>query len=265
MTMDEWVKSHMTVPVSLVASVPASATSPAAAGPAPAPAAPAATAPATPAPAVDPVVYQQLSAAKAEIDRLEAVMGQREVEQKKLLKEADKALRISEEARLKTEAELAAMRAAVPPSGLLGIIPPEMVGKFEEFRQRAETEEGRTFLAAFAAGDDAAVDMVKMMVTPIVEAMVKKIPAGQIDLAGRSVDVMGGILMHALRERAEEEENTETEVEQPGPASVPDPVAAPAPRQHPLKKGKARRVNRHGTLDELADLVGTGELRVRAA
>ncbi len=68
--------------------------------------------------------------------------------------------------------------------------------------------------------------------------------------------------MHALRERAEEEEKAEVEAGQPEPAAVPDPVAPP---QHPLKKGKARRVSRHGSLDELADLVDTGELRVRAA
>lgn len=249
--------------------------------------------PAAPAPAVDPVVGQQLLAAKAAVaEANKAALAAKKAEQAALTRvgevEAELAAAKREAleqhaqcmpqiatlealwgeenaAKLAAQAELAALKAAAPSNGLLGIIPPEMVGKFEEFRQRAETEEGSAFLAAFATGDDTAIDVVKMMVTPIVEAMVKKIPAGQIDLVGRSVDVMGKILMHALRERAEEEEKAEAEQPELGP--VPDPVAPPqtAPRQNPLKKGKARQVSRHRSFDELADLVDTGELRVRAA
>ncbi len=62
-----------------------------------------------------------------------------------------------------------------------------MVGKFEELDPFMGSEEGKAFLAAFAAGEDSAIDMVKKIVTPVVEGMVKKIPAGKIDLAGRSV------------------------------------------------------------------------------
>lgn len=269
----------------LAVAVPA----PAAPTPAPpTPAAPAATAAAGRAP-VDPVLGQQLLAAKTAVDEAtKAALASKKAEQAALDREAaviaelaavkrqaltdhaEASLRMAaleglwgEEnaAKLAAQEELAALKAAVPSSRLLGIIPPEMVGKFEELESFMGSQEGKAFLAAFAAGDDAAVDMVTMMIRPMVEAMVKKIPAGKIDLTGRSVDHIGKILMHALLERAEEEEKAE----QPEPAAVPDPAAAPAARQHPLKKGKARRVNRHGSLDELADLVGTGELRVRAA
>lgn len=273
------------------------------AAPVPAPAAPTASAPPVPAmpvrPAVptapapvDPVVGQQLVAAKAAVDEANKValaakaaeqavlsrLGEVEAElaavkRQALTDHAESSLRVAaletlwtEEntAKLAAQEELAALKAAAPPSGsgLLGIIPPEMVGKFEELEPFMGSEEGKAFLAAFAAGEDSAIDMVKKIVTPVVEGMVKKIPAGKIDLAGRSVDVVGGILMDALRERAEEEDVADGE--QPELVPVPDPVTTPAARQHPLKKGKPRRVNRHGSLDELGDLVGTGELRVRS-
>ena len=153
---------------------------------------------------------------------------------------------------------LAALKAAAPPGNLLGTIPPEMVGKFQDLKSFMGSEEGKASLAAFAAGDDAAVDMVKRMAKPTVDDMVKKIPADRINLVGRSVDLLSDLLIDALKERLEE-------AEQPELVPVPDPVATPAARQHPLKKGKPRRVNRHGSLDELGDLIATGELRVRAA
>ena len=240
--------------------------------------------PAAPAPAVDPVVGQQLLAAKAAVDEAnkaalaakaaeQAVLsrlGEVEAELAAVKREAltshtEASLRMAaleslwtEEnaAKLAAQEELAALKAAAPPGNLLGIILPEL-GPF------MGSEEGKAFLAAFAAGDDAAIDMVKMMAAPIIKTIIQTVPADRINLVGRSGDLLRDLLMHALRERAEEEEKAEAE--QPEPTAVPDPVAAPAARQYPLKKGKPRRVNRHGSLDELADLVGTGELRVRAA
>lgn len=244
--------------------------------------------PAAPA-ASDPVLGQQLLAAKAAVDEAnKAALAAKKAEQAALDREAalitelaavkrqaltdhaEVSLRVAalealwtgeNTAKLAAQAELAALKAATPSNGLLGIIPPEMVGELESFMG---SEEGKAFLAAFAAGDDAAFDMVKSMAKPIIDIMVKKIPADRINLVGRSLDLMGGILMDALRERAEEEEKAE----QPELVPVPDPVAPPqtAPRQHPLKKGKARRQGRRSSLDEeLAELLGEGELRLRRA
>ena len=240
--------------------------------------------PAAPAPAVDPVVGQQLLAAKAAVAEAnkatlaakaaeQAVLsrlGEVEAELAAVKREAltshtEASLRMAaleslwaEEnaAKLAAQEELAALKAAAPPGNLLGIIPPEL----EPFMG---SEEGKAFLAAFAAGDDVAIDMVKMMAAPIIKTIIQTVPADRINLVGRSGDLLRELLMDALRERAEEEEKTKAEAGQPEPAAVPDPVAPP--RHHPLKKGKVRRVSRHGSLDELADLVGTGELRVRAA
>lgn len=241
--------------------------------------------PAAPTPA-DPVPGQQLLAAKAAIDEANKValaakaaeqavlsrLGEVEAElaavkRQGLTDHAEASLRMAaletlwtEEnaAKLAAQEELAALKAAAPPGNLLGTIPPEMVGKFQDLKSFMGSEEGKASLAAFAAGDDAAVDMVKRMAKPTVDDMVKKIPADRINLVGRSVDLLSDLLIDALKERLEE-------AEQPELVPVPDPVATPAARQHPLKKGKPRRVNRHGSFDELGDLIATGELRVRAA
>ena len=264
-------------------------------GTAPAPA-PATVAPATP-PAADPVVEQQLAAARAAVaeatkkaeqaakkaeqaamDREAALVTElAAVKRQALTDHAEVSLRVAalqslwaeenaakldaEEEAAKLKAELVALKAAAPASGLLGIIPPEVADKVKEMDSFVGSQEGKAFLAAFAVGEDSAIDMVTHIVAPMVEGMVKTLPADRIYPAARAVDLLSHLLTDALRKRLE--------AEQPELVPVQDPVTPPpppaAPRQRPLKKGKARRVTRHGSLDELADLVDTGELRLRAA
>lgn len=246
-------------------------------------------------PAVDPVVGQQLVAAKAALaEATKTTLSAKKAEQAAMDREAglvaelaavkrqaltdhaevslraatlealwaeENAAKLAAEAEVvKLKEALAALKPADQPSGHLGIIPPEVADKVKELDSFVGSQEGKAFLAAFAVGEDSAIDMVKKIAGPVVEGMVKKIPTDQIYSVGRAVDLLNDLLTDALKQRLEEGE-------QPQLVPVQDPVTPSpgAPRQHPLKKGKARRVTRHGSLDELADLVDTGELRVRTA
>ena len=162
----------------------------------------------------------------------------------------------AEVVKLKEELEVA--KAAVAPSKLSDIMSDDWVTKAQELETFLGSQEGGEFLAAFAVGDDGARDLALALAVKPIAAMVAKVPYEKVELVGRAIDLISGLVTEALKDRLKEVEQS--------PSPVPDPVAAPAARQHPLKKGGARRQGRRSSLDEeIAELLGEGELRLRRA
>ena len=155
--------------------------------------------------------------------------------------------------------ELDANKKAKTSSGeLAGVLPDDWTAKIQELVTFLESQEGKGFKAAFAAGDDDAKDLVLALAVKPVTDMVAKVPYGQVDLVGRLLDCIGGLVMDALKDRLEEGGQTQS--------APPTPEPEPSVSQRvPLKKGKARRQKRHGPLEELADMAAEGELRLRRA
>ena len=160
--------------------------------------------------------------------------------------------------------EEVAAKASTPSGDLVGFLPEDWATKVQELVTFLGSQEGKEFKAAFAAGDDDAKDLVLALAVKPVTDMVAKVPYGQVELVGRAIDLIGGLVTEALKDRLEEGGEP-----QPPAQTPPAPAAAtptPSHRDHPLKKGKARRgVVRHGPLEELADMVAEGELRLRRA
>lgn len=271
----------------LGAQEPAQASAPAAAAPAP-----------TSAPAqvpvqaaVDPVLGQRLIAAKAAIDeanrketlalaRVKTLEEELSVSNRKALKaEAENAAAVAalqalwnEEntAKLAAQAEVGQLReelaklkeelaaASSPAPATLGIMPDDWTAKVQELVTFLGSQEGKELKAAFAAGDDDAKDLVLALAVKPVTDMVARVPYGQVELVGRAIDLIGGLVTEALKDRLEEGKQLQS--------ASPAPAVTPSHLSHPLKKGKARRGGqRHGPIEELADMVAEGGLRLRRA
>lgn len=157
----------------------------------------------------------------------------------------------------KLKEELAA-KANSPSGELAGFLPEDWATKVQELVTFLGSQEGKEFKAAFAAGDDDAKELLTAMVKPAIAGLVASIPYGQVEPVGRLVNRIGGLVMDALEDRLEEGGQTQS--------APPAPELEPSVSQRgPLKKGKARRQKRHGPLEELADMVAEGELRLRRA
>ena len=269
-----WRSRLQQTPAAVAPPAPAApvAPTPAPAQAAPAPVDPVSAAPVAPprAPVLDHPLVQDL---RADIARLEEDLSAEK--RRSLTKASEDAATIAameavwrdenaaklaaqaEVVKLKEELEVA--KAAVAPSKLSDIMSDDWVTKAQELETFLGSQEGGEFLAAFAVGDDGARDLALALAVKPIAAMVAKVPYEKVELVGRAIDLISGLVTEALKDRLKEAEQS------PSPVRTP-PIASPGHREHPLKKGGGRRQGRRSSLDEeIAELLGEGELRLRRA
>lgn len=206
--------------------------------------------PVGPAPA-DPVIGQQLVAAKAAV--AEAKAGERAaVEEAKAARAALVEARVGEKAALgrvaELEAELASAKeaekaakeeakvatAALVEAGEMGSVAKSLVSFIED-------EEGKVFLAAFAAGGDDFIDKVASLVRPHIEDLVNEVPIDLVDPFGRMAELVGEILFDGLKKRKNQQQQPE-----PDPVVIPNVAASPnrpIPRRGKGSESRYKRVN----------------------